>query len=281
MSSGEPPADRPLVSLRVGRDSPFGAGTATLLLDSPANRNALSARLRRELLAALDAAATDDGVRVLVLTHSGPVFCAGMDLKESRGAAADAQGVGDLPEILRRLWDFPAPVIARLAGTARAGGLGLVAAADIAVAVDTVAFAFPEVRIGVVPAVIAAAVLPRLTPRAAQELLLTGETFSAARAAAIGLLTAVVPPADLDATVRRYVQALLLGAPGAQRATKTLLRRPRRADPGDDLDELQQLSARWFAGPEGQEGIAAFLEKRRPAWVIAPTPDHRAGDDHA
>lgn len=273
--------DQALVSLRVDADSPYGSGTATLILDSPANRNALSARLRRELLAALDAAAADDRVRVLVLTHSGPVFCAGMDLKESRSASAEAQGVGELPAILRRLWEFPTPVIARLTGTARAGGLGLVAAADIAVAADTVAFAFSEVRIGVVPAVLAATVLPRLTPRAAQELLLTGEPFTATRAEAIGLLTAAVPPADLDDTVGRYVRSLLLGAPGAQQATKGILRRPRTPDLGDDLQELQQLSARWFAGPEGQEGIAAFLEKRPPAWVVDPTAGPDAKDDHA
>ncbi len=89
--------DARLVRLLISADSPFGIGTGTVVLDSPANRNALSARLRRELLAALDTAAADERVRVLVLTHTGPVFCAGMDLKESRGAAADAQGVGELP----------------------------------------------------------------------------------------------------------------------------------------------------------------------------------------
>lgn len=265
-------AEPPLVRLLVGADSPFGTGTGTLVLDSPANRNALSARLRGELLAALDRAAADERVRVLVLTHSGPVFCAGMDLKESRGATADTQGVGELPEILRRLWRFPRPVVARLTGTARAGGVGLVAAADLAVAADTVAFAFTEVRIGVVPAVISATVLPRLAPRAAQELLLTGDTFTAARAADIGLLTAAVPPADLDTAVAGYVAALLRGAPGAQTATKELLRRPHHPDL-DGLDDLQRLSADHFAGPEGQEGIAAFVEKRLPAWVIDPATD--------
>lgn len=269
--------DTPLVRLLVGADSPFGIGTGTVVLDSPANRNALSARLRRELLAALDTAAADERVRVLVLTHAGPVFCAGMDLKESRDAAADDQGVGELPAILRRLWEFPTPVIARLAGTARAGGVGLVAATDLAVAADTVTFAFTEVRIGVVPAVISATVLPRLHPRAAQELLLTGNPFPAARAAAIGLLTAAVPPADLDAVVAAYVTALLRGAPGAQAATKELLRRPYRTDLGD-LDELQRWSADHFAGPEGQEGIAAFLEKRPPAWVIEPHPASEEDD---
>lgn len=270
------PVDAPLVRLTIGADSPFGPGAGTLTLDSPANRNALSARLRHELLAALDTAAADERVRVLVLTHTGPAFCAGMDLKESRAAAADAQGVGELPEILRRLWDFPRPVIARLAGTARAGGIGLVAAADIAVAAESVAFAFSEVRIGVVPAVISATVLPLLTPRTAQELLLTGEAFDAARAVAAGLLTAAVPAADLDATVRRYVTALLQGAPGALTATKALLREHQQA-PLADLDRRQRESAARFAGPEGQEGIAAFLDRRPPAWAVPPTTDERPG----
>ncbi len=129
-----------------------------------------------------------------------------------------------------------------------------------------------------VPAVISATVLPRLQPRAAQELLLTGNPFPAARAATIGLLTAAVPPADLDAAVTDQVAALLRGAPGALAATKELLRRPHRRDLGD-LDDLQQFSADHFAGPEGQEGIAAFLEKRSPAWVIEPDP--ASEDDRA
>ncbi len=110
------------------------AGVATITLDSPANRNALSAQLRRELLAHLDTAIADAAARVIVLTHTGPVFCSGMDLKESRGAGAQDQGVNEFPAILERIWTSPTPVLARLAGPARAGGVGLVAACDIAVA---------------------------------------------------------------------------------------------------------------------------------------------------
>ena len=246
-------------------------GVATITLDSPRNRNALSAQVRRELQGHLDAAITDPAVRVIVLTHTGPVFCSGMDLRESRGAAADAQGVNEFPRILSTIRTSPTPVVARLAGPARAGGVGLVAACDLAVAADTATFAFTEVRIGVVPAVIAVTVLPRLLPRAAHELFLTGETFDAARAAAIGLINAAVPAERLDAEVARYVGLLRLGAPGALAATKALLQRPL----GDDLDAafaaMQELSARHFASAEGQEGMAAFAEKRPPAWV-RPTP---------
>lgn len=239
---------------------------ATLTLDSPANRNALSARLRRELLTHLDGAIADPAIRVIVLTHTGPVFCSGMDLKESAGAAPGEQGVTELPRILETLWCSPTPVVVRLAGPARAGGIGLVAACDIAVTVDTATFAFSEVRIGVIPAVISAVVLPRLQPRAGHELFLTGETFDAARAVTIGLVNRSVPAESLDAEVDRFVQLLLRGAPGALDGTKRLLRRP-RGDLRGDLAALTTISAGYFAGPEAQEGMAAFREKRPPSWA--------------
>jgi methylglutaconyl-CoA hydratase len=241
------------------------AGVATITLDSPDNRNALSTRLRGELMAHLDNAIADPAARLIVLTHIGRVFCSGMDLKEARGAAPAHQGVGELPAILERIWTSPTPVLARVAGPARAGGVGLVAACDIAVAAEDATFAFNEVRIGVVPAVISVAVLPRLLPRAAHELFLTGETFDARHAARIGLVNSAVPAVDLDQETARYVDMLRLGAPGALAATKELLR-------GDEpLDarfaQMQELSARFFAGAEGQEGMRAFAEKRKPSWA--------------
>jgi methylglutaconyl-CoA hydratase len=245
------------------------AGVATITLDSPANRNALSAQVRRELLAHLDTAIADDAARAIVLTHAGRVFCSGMDLKESRGAGAQSQGVSEVPAILERLWTSPTPVLARLSGPARAGGVGLVAACDIAVAAEDATFAFSEVRIGVVPAVISVPVLPRLLPRAAHELFLTGETFDANRAAGIGLINSAVPGFDLDAEVARYVEMLRLGAPGALAATKQMLIGQRPAAIGEQFAEMLELSAGFFAGAEGQEGIRAFAEKRPPAWAVA------------
>ncbi len=245
------------------------AGVATVTLDSPANRNALSAQLRPELLAHLSRALADDAARVIVLTHTGPVFCAGMDLKESRGSGAQDQGIGEVPAILQTLWNSPKPVVARLAGAARAGGVGIVAACDIAVAAHEATFAFSEVRIGVVPAVISVTVLPRLLPRAAHELFLTGETFDAARAAAVGLLNVAVPAAVLDAEVARYVEMLRLGAPGALAATKEMLRRERPASMEAQFDEMLTLSAGFFASDEGQEGMRAFAAKRPPVWAPA------------
>jgi len=242
-------------------------GTATITLDSPRNRNALSAQLRRELSGHLDTALDDEAVRVVVLTHTGPVFCSGMDLRESRGAGSGDQGVQEFPAILTSLWYADKPVVARLAGPARAGGVGLVSACDIAIAAREATFAFSEVRIGVVPAVISSTVLPRLLPRAAHELMLTGETFDADRAAAVGLLNAAVDADALDAEVARYVDMLTRGGPRALAATKALLRRDRGEHLQQDLEAMLELSAEFFASAEGQEGMAAFAEKRAPSWV--------------
>jgi len=248
------------------------AGIATLTLDSPANRNALSTPLMRRLLELLSAALTDPAVRVVVLSHAGPVFCSGADLKET----AEARENGTVPaellaDVLAALWEFPKPVIARLAGPARAGGLGLIAAADIAVCASGVTFAFSEVRLGVIPAVISATVLPRLAPRAAAELYLTGEVFDGARAAEIGLVTKAVDAAELDATVTAYTQALVLGGPLALAGTKQLLRRTSAGSVRADLAELSTRSAGYFKSAEGREGVAAFREKRPASWVPSAT----------
>src|SRR3954469_19236741 len=228
------------------------AGVTTVILDSPANRNALSSALMGELLEALAAASTDPGVRVVVLSHTGPVFCSGADLKET----AEARESGRVPaemlaDVLAALWEFPKPVVARIAGPARAGGLGLIAAADIAVCTREATFAFTEVRLGVIPAVISATVLPRLAPRAAAELYLTGEVFDGDRAAAIGLVTAAVPEEDLDAAVTRYCAALVRGGPLALAGTKQLLRRRPLESIRADLAELSATSAGYFRSAEG------------------------------
>src|SRR4051794_37824563 len=142
-------------------------GVATLTLDSPANRNALSRAMRAQLRAALDEALAHDDVRVVVLDHTGRVFCSGMDLSEAAGGGAEQQGVREFPEILSAIRSSPKPVLAAVRGPARAGGVGLLAACDVVVAGTSASFAFSEVRIGVVPAVISAGGVPRvLTPLA-------------------------------------------------------------------------------------------------------------------
>jgi methylglutaconyl-CoA hydratase len=242
-------------------------GVATLTLDSPANRNALSRALRSQLRDALAGALADDAVRVIVLDHTGRVFCSGMDLAEAAGGGAQDQGVREFPELLESIWTSPKPVVAVVRGPARAGGVGLLAACDVVVAAESATFAFSEVRLGLVPAVISAVVLPRMVPHVAHRLMLTGNVFDAGAAAAGGLVDLVVPDADVDGELRAQLVELTAGAPTALAETKRLLRA------GSELhfDQLLELSARFFASEEGQEGIASFREKRPARWV--PTSD--------
>ena len=239
----------------------------TITLDSPANRNALSAELRAGLADALTAAAGRSSVRVVVLTNTGTTFCSGMDLRESSGATSVSAGVRELPRLLQLVVRSPAPVIAVVRGAARAGGIGLLAAADVVVATSDATFAFSEVRVGLIPAVISVPVLRRMSPAAAHELLLTGAQFDAARALRTGLVNAVAEPADVDAVVRAYLDRFRSGAPGALAGTKAMLARGH-----DDSDgryaELLELSAQQFASAEGQEGGRAFVEKRPPSWSL-------------
>jgi methylglutaconyl-CoA hydratase len=225
---------------------------ATITLDSPENRNALSRRLVEELREHLASVRDDDGVHVVILTHTGPAFCAGADLKE-RGAPVP------LADVLATLWSIPKPVVARVGGHVRAGGIGLVAACDIPVASRDATFAFSEVRLGVVPAIISVVCLPRLRHADALELYLTGEPFGADRALAAGLVTAVAD--DVDAAVAEYVRRLRLGAPRALAEAKRLVRG------SVDFAEMEELSRELVAGADAREGIAAFFEKRPPSWA--------------
>ena len=239
-------------------------GVATLTLDSPANRNALSRAMRTQLREALDAALADDAVRVVVLDHTGRVFCSGMDLSEAAGGGVREQGVREFPDLLESIWQSPKPVVAFVRGPARAGGVGLLAACDVVVAAESATFAFSEVRLGLVPAVISAVVLPRMVPHVAHRLMLTGNVFDAATAETGGLVDLVVPDADVDGELRAQLVELTGGAPTALAETKRLLR---ARTPELGFDELLELSARFFASEEGQEGIASFREKRPARWV--------------
>lgn len=243
----------------------LAGGVATITLDSPPNRNALSSRLLSELESRLDWALKEPDARVIVLTGAGPVFCSGADLKEQRAGGAPVTEA--FPGVLTRLWESPKPVVCRLNGTARAGGLGLVAACDFAVAPLSASFAFSEVRLGVVPAMIAVPVLRRLDPRAAAEYFLTGEVFDAARAVEIGLLNRAVPEEELDAAVAHYTGMLLEGGPEALAITKRMVREVPQVPFEEGLRRMAELSAERFTSEEGQEGITAFREKRKPRWV--------------
>jgi methylglutaconyl-CoA hydratase len=244
-------------------------GAATVTLDSPTNRNALSRNLMAGLEDSLDAAIADDRVRLIVLTGAGPVFCSGADLKEREGVSEEGRGRGPgaLVTVLKQVWYSPKPIIACVNGPARAGGLGLIAACDIAVSVDSATFAFSEVRIGVIPAIISVVTLPKLGPTKGMELFLTGETFDAGEAVRLGLLNAAVPSEQLDECVDRYASAILQGAPGALAGCKRLVREV----PGMSIDAAFEftaaLSAEFFTSPDALEGMAAFREKRSPRWA--------------
>ncbi|MCC7364748.1 MAG: enoyl-CoA hydratase/isomerase family protein [Dehalococcoidia bacterium] len=251
-------------------------GVGTITLDSPSNRNALSVRLVSDLARQLDAALADDAVRVIVLTGTGPVFCSGADLKEQRAAnesgdpsvAQALLGRNGLAKILQTIMESPKPVVAKAQGTARAGGLGLVAASDIAVGVEGTTFALTEARLGLAPGVISVALFPRLGVMKARELFQTGDTFDAAEAARIGLLNAVVPADQLDAKVDAYIASLLKAAPRALAAGKEIVWRVPSMPLGEAFDWMAQLSAEFFNSADGREGMTSFAEKRQPGWVI-------------
>jgi methylglutaconyl-CoA hydratase len=237
---------------------------ATITLDSPHNRNALSQQLLAELDVRLRAAADDATVRGIVLTGTGNTFCAGADL-----SGATAPGVRSVPfvEILEQLWQYPKTVIARLNGHVRAGGLGLVAAADVVVAPTSATFAFSEVRIGVAPAIIAVLCQRRMPPRAASRYMLTGEVFDASAAVDAGLVTIAVDPDELDAAAAQIMDAVRLTEPNAVAATRRLLVDLPAMEVGPGLRHAESISTALFESPEAAEGIAAFREKRPPKWA--------------
>ncbi|MGW3680483.1 enoyl-CoA hydratase family protein [Streptomyces prasinus] len=234
-------------------------GVETLSLDAPERRNALSAALVAELAGALTDAGRDDGVRAVVLTHTGNTFSAGADLRDPPVPEA-------LTGLLRQLVELPKPVVARVTGHVRAGGLGLLGACDIAAASDTATFAFTEVRIGVAPAVISLPLLPRADPRALARHYLTGERFDAAEAVRTGLLTA--HGEDVDAVLAPVLDGLRRAAPEALAETKRLLTARVLETFDRDAAGLTALSARLFSSATAREGMTAFLERRDPEWVV-------------
>ncbi|WP_375492817.1 enoyl-CoA hydratase family protein [uncultured Jatrophihabitans sp.] len=238
---------------------------ATVTLDSPSNRNALSAQLVGELSQHLAAAAADDAVRAVLLTHTGSVFCAGADLKEQAAEGGPEQGTARMLELLRTIIETPKPVVTRIDGAVRAGGIGVVGASDVALASDNASFAFTEARLGLAPAIISLTTLGRMTERAAARYFLTGEKFGAADAAAAGLLTTACD--DLDAQVSTVLDGLRACSPQGLAETKPLTTAAVRARFAASADAVQQQSARLFASDEAREGILAFLQKRPPRWA--------------
>jgi methylglutaconyl-CoA hydratase len=242
-------------------------GAAWITLNRPAQRNALSSTLVAELDAHLAAANEDSAVRCIVITGADPAFCSGADLKSPPGQALPGQRTVPYADVLRHIMESPKPVIAAVNGPAFAGGLGLVGAADIVITAEDAQFSFSEVRIGVIPAVIAVACLPKLGPHHGMRLMLTGERFSGARAVEIGFAHRAVPKAALHAAVAGEVEAICLGGPNAVIECKKLVRRVPHLSIEEGFREMAEWSRRMFGTPEATEGMAAFREKRKPSWV--------------
>ncbi|MDN3240133.1 enoyl-CoA hydratase/isomerase family protein [Glycomyces tritici] len=246
---------------------------ATITLNAPERRNALSIQLIAELRSALARAVADRDVRVVVIDHAGPVFCAGADLKESAAAASlAALPAAHLAEALADIAEAPKPVVAVVRGAARGGGLGLIAAADFTVARFDAEMAFSEVRLGVVPAVIGPVVARRITPARMRELFLVGgglvvegaDVFTAEDAEMWGLVSAALYEEHLDAVAADLVRRLKLGGPSAQAGIKVLTATP---DLRGELRRAAAVTADYFFSEEGREGIRSFIEKRPSSWV--------------
>ncbi len=256
--------EQPLVQVEIDR------GIATLTLDSPHNRNALSERLVGELLAGITQAADDDEVRTVVLTHTGSAFCAGADLSAATATSGPEQDPArhraeQMVEVMRAIITCPKPVVGRIDGHVRAGGMGLVAACDIVVVGPGATFGLTESRLGLAASVISLTVLPRLTSRAASQLFLTGQTFSAARALDIGLVSMVVD--DPAAAVQELCVSLSACSPQGLRESKSLVNRTMTAEIERSSDRVIEQSARLFHSEEAREGMSAFLQKRPPRWA--------------
>lgn len=253
-------------------------GVLTITLDDEAKRNALSSRLVAELSDALDAADANPDVRVVVVTNTGRVFCAGADLSERASGGDGPAAVRSPQDLFGRFARAPKPYVGRIAGHCIAGGMGLAAAMDISVAVDDAMFGFTEVRVGVAPAVISVVCLPKLHPSDARDAILRGRRFPASEAARMGLINAAVPSDRLDTEIDAVVTDLLAGGPGAMAASKQLLSEV----PGMPVDEAfrwtSELSAQLFSTTEATEGMRAFLEKRPAAWVRPAPPAPGRGD---
>lgn len=235
---------------------------ASLVLDSQSNRNALSRQLVTELFEGLDRAEADDDVKVVLVRAQGTTFCSGADLSEARADGME-KAAGILVELQRRIASLPKPVVSRVHGNVRAGGIGIVAASDIAVSTEHATYAFTEVRLGLTPAAISLSVLPRMTERAAALTFLTGEVFDGRRAASMGLVTKAVHEDELNLEVDEICAALAMGNPQGLRETKQLIGRPLVERIDRDGEDLATLSARLFGSDEAKAAMLAFLNREK------------------
>ena len=252
----------------------ISGGVARVTLNRPEKRNALNSATIAALRAALEGCAADPQVRVLQLTGAGKVFCAGADLEEmqAQARASEEENLAhaqSLAHMLGALHSFPKPTLARVNGDAYGGALGLIAACDVVVAVDDAKFAFTEVRLGIIPAVVSPFVLGKIGESAALRYFLTAEAMSSAMLKELGLAHEVVAADSLDAACHRFSEAMLKGAPGALAEAKALIREVAHESPRLRADTSARMAARLArlrVGEEAQEGFSAFFAHRKANW---------------
>jgi enoyl-CoA hydratase/methylglutaconyl-CoA hydratase len=235
---------------------------ATVTLDSPHNRNALSRQLVTELFERLEAAERDESVKVVVIRSSGRVFCSGADLSEATSQGME-QGAKEIVRLQRLIVAMGKPVVVEVGGPVRAGGIGIVAASDIAVAAEDATFALTEVKLGLAAAIISLTVHHRMNPRAAALTTLGGEVFSGTEAAAYGLVTRAVPGARLADEVQALCASLATGAAQGLRESKRILNHELLGRIDTRGEEMAALSARLFASDEAQQAMTAFLDRKK------------------
>jgi enoyl-CoA hydratase/carnithine racemase len=235
---------------------------ATVTLDSPHNRNALSRQLVSELFARLEAAEADQDVKVVLIRSSGRVFCSGADLSEATSQGME-EGARAIVALQRLIATMAKPVVTAVAGPVRAGGIGIVAASDLALAAEDATFALTEVKLGLAAAIISLTVHHRMGPRAAALTTLGGEVFDGTEAAAYGLVTSAVPGEELDAEVERVCASLATGSAQGLRESKRILNRELVDRIDAHGEEMAGLSARLFASDEAREAMTAFLQRKK------------------
>jgi enoyl-CoA hydratase/carnithine racemase len=235
---------------------------ATITLDSQHNRNALSRQLVTELFEGLERAAADPEVKVVLVTSAGRVFCSGADLSEASSEGMD-EGTRRIVALQRLIVSMDKPVVTRLGGAVRAGGIGIVAASDIVISAEDATFALTEVKLGLAAAIISLTVHARMSPRAAALTTLGGEVFSGTEAAAYGLVTTAVPAADLDDEVARVCASLATGAAQGLRESKRILNRDLLARIDAHGDQMAELSSRLFASDEARDAMTTFLSRKK------------------
>src|ERR1700752_1041834 len=246
-------------------------GLATLTLNRPAKRNAVSFELIDDLLRALDEVAKSEAI-VLILTGAGKAFCSGLDLENLKAllGRTPEQNLEDsqtMVHLFRSLYEFPKVTIAAVNGPAIAGGTGLALLCDFTLAVPEAKFGYTEVRIGFVPAIVSTFLLRQVGEKQARDLLLTGRIFEAEEAARMGLVSEIVPAEDLIKRARQLAALLMENSPASLRATKQLLTAHARAELDAQIDAAVRENAAIRTTADFREGISSFLEKRKPVWT--------------